>query len=204
VVLDAILFGGRRATNVPLVAQARDWEHGVFMGATISSEQTAAAEGTVGTLRRDPFAMLPFCGYHMADYWAHWLDVGEAVRRAGAQPPAVFQVNWFRKDSEGRYIWPGFGDNIRVLAWILARLEGEVGAEETPLGLLPSRGDIPLEGLDVTDAQWEELFHIDPASQLAEAGDASAYLDEFSDRVPEAIRRQLALLVDGLEARRLS
>lgn len=204
VVLDAILFGGRRATNVPLVAQARDWEHGVFMGATISSEQTAAAEGTVGTLRRDPFAMLPFCGYHMADYWAHWLDVGEAVRRSGAQPPAVFQVNWFRKDAEGHYIWPGFGDNIRVLAWILARLQGEVGAEETPLGLLPSRGDIPLEGLDVGDAQWEELFHIDPASQLAEAGDASAYLDEFSDRVPEAIRRQLALLVDGLEARRLS
>ena len=116
----------------------------------------------------------------------------------------MFQVNWFRKDSEGHYIWPGFGDNIRVLAWILARLQGEVGAEETPLGLLPSRGDIPLEGLDVSDAQWEELFHIDRASQLAEAGDASAYLDEFSDRVPEAIRRQLALLVDGLEARRLS
>jgi phosphoenolpyruvate carboxykinase (GTP) len=204
VVLDAILFGGRRATNVPLVAQARDWEHGVFMGATISSEQTAAAEGTVGTLRRDPFAMLPFCGYHMADYWAHWLDVGEAVRRSGAEPPAVFQVNWFRKDSEGHFIWPGFGDNIRVLEWILARLEGEVGAEETPLGLLPSPGDMTLSGLDISDAQWEELFHIDPASQLIEASDASDYLDGFSDRVPDAIRRQLALLVEGLEARRLS
>jgi phosphoenolpyruvate carboxykinase (GTP) len=204
VVLDAILFGGRRATNVPLVAQARDWEHGVFMGATISSEQTAAAEGTVGKLRRDPFAMLPFCGYHMADYWAHWLDVGESVRRSGAQPPAVFQVNWFRKDSEGNYIWPGFGDNIRVLEWILARLEGEVGAEETPLGFLPSPGDMNLSGLDVSAGQWEELFHIDPDSQLAEARDASAYFDEFADRVPEAIRRQLALLVEGLEARRLS
>ena len=204
VVLDAILFGGRRATNVPLVTQARDWEHGVFMGATISSEQTAAAEGTVGKLRRDPFAMLPFCGYHMADYWAHWLDIGEAVRRSGSQPPAIFQVNWFRKDSAGHYIWPGFGDNIRVLAWILARLEGEVGAEETPLGLLPSPGDIPLDGLDISDAQWEELLHIDPASQLAEAADASDYLDGFSDRVPEAIRRQLALLVEGLEGEQSS
>lgn len=203
VVLDAIVFGGRRATNVPLVTQARDWEHGVFMGATISSEQTAAAEGTVGKLRRDPFAMLPFCGYHMADYWAHWLDVGEAVRRAGSEPPVVFQVNWFRKDSDGRYIWPGFGDNIRVLSWILARLEGEVEVKETPLGLLPCPGDIPLEGLDISDAQWEELFHIDPASQLAEAADAAGYLDGFSDRVPGAIRRQLALLVERLERERL-
>ena len=199
VVLDAILFGGRRATNVPLVTQSRDWEHGVFMGATISSEQTAAAEGTVGALRRDPFAMLPFCGYHMADYWKHWLEVGEAVRASGTTPPPVFQVNWFRKDADGRFIWPGFGENIRVLQWILGRLDGSASATPSPLGLLPDEGAIDLEGLDLTDDQWHELFRIDPASQRAEAADIATYFDRFFGRVPEEMHRQLALLTDSLE-----
>lgn len=199
VVLDVILFGGRRATNVPLVAQARDWEHGVFMGATISSERTAAAEGTVGELRRDPFAMLPFCGYHMADYWRHWIDVGEAVRAAGAQPPAVFQVNWFRKDADGRFIWPGFGENIRVLEWILGRLEGSAAAAETPLGLIPEEGSMNLDGLNLADLQWQELFHIDAVSQLAEAADAAAYFDGFDGRVPAALHEQLNTLTASLE-----
>lgn len=199
VVLDVILFGGRRATNVPLVAQSRDWEHGVFMGATISSERTAAAEGTVGELRRDPFAMLPFCGYHMADYWRHWIEVGKAVRDAGAQPPAVFQVNWFRKDADGRFIWPGFGENVRVLAWILGRLEGSASASDTPLGFLPDAGSMNLDGLNVTDSQWHELFHIDAASQLAEAADAAAYFDGFGGRVPQALHEQLSTLTASLE-----
>ncbi len=199
VVLDAILFGGRRATNVPLVTQSRDWQHGVFMGATISSEQTAAAEGTVGQLRRDPFAMLPFCGYHMADYWSHWLDVGEAVRAAGKTPPPVFQVNWFRKDADGRFIWPGFGENIRVLAWILGRLDGSASATTSPLGLLPDDGAIDLEGLDLTEDQWNELFRIDPASQRAEAADIGSYFESMSGRVPEEMHRQLALLSESLD-----
>jgi len=199
VVLDAILFGGRRATNVPLVAQARDWEHGVFMGATISSERTAAAEGTVGELRRDPFAMLPFCGYHMADYWHHWIDVGDAVRATGAQPPAVFQVNWFRKDVDGRFLWPGFGDNIRVLAWILGRIEGSATAVHTPLGMLPTAGSMNLDGLDLSASQWEDLFHIDPTSQLAEAADTAAYFEGFDGRVPTAISEQLTALSTALE-----
>ena len=131
--IDAILFGGRRATNVPLVAEARSWKHGVFMGATISSEQTAAAEGTVGELRRDPFAMLPFCGYNMADYWGHWLKIGRTARRRTR--PQIFQVNWFRKDADGSFLWPGFGENARVLEWIVGRLEGTADAVETPIGL---------------------------------------------------------------------
>ncbi len=136
--LDVILFGGRRATNVPLVVEATDWTHGVFMGSNISSERTAAAEGTVGELRRDPFAMLPFCGYNMADYFGHWLKVGQKLRFDRA--PRVFQVNWFRKGSDGRFLWPGFGDNARVIDWIIRRIDGEVGAVESPIGRLPRPG----------------------------------------------------------------
>ena len=140
VVIDAIIFGGRRATNVPLVAEARDWEHGVFLGATISSERTAAAEGTVGELRRDPFAMLPFCGYNMADHWGHWLEVGAGAAPTGGTCPRVFQVNWFRKGENGRYLWPGFGDNGRVLAWIIDRVEGRAAAIDTPARPAPAAG----------------------------------------------------------------
>ena len=190
VVIDAIIFGGRRATNVPLVAEARDWEHGVFLGATISSERTAAAEGTVGELRRDPFAMLPFCGYNMADHWGHWLSVGARLRATGGVP-RIFQVNWFRKGDDGRYLWPGFGDNGRVLAWILDRVEGRAAAVASPLGWLPAEAAVELDGVDVSEADWQELFSIDPAAQLAEADDAEEFFDTFGDRVPDAVRRQL-------------
>ena len=190
VVIDAIIFGGRRATNVPLVAEARDWEHGVFLGATISSERTAAAEGTLGELRRDPFAMLPFCGYNMADHWAHWLSVGASLRATGGVP-RIFQVNWFRKGDDGSFLWPGFGDNGRVLAWILDRVEGIAPAVASPLGWLPAPGAIDLDGADVSKSDWEQLFSIDPAAHLAEADDAETFFDGFGDRVPAAVRAQL-------------
>ncbi|HWR86625.1 MAG TPA: phosphoenolpyruvate carboxykinase (GTP), partial [Rhodoglobus sp.] len=189
VVLDAIIFGGRRATNVPLVVEARDWEHGVYLGATISSEQTAAAEGTVGALRRDPFAMLPFCGYNMADHWAHWLSIGSRLR-SGGSVPRIFQVNWFRKDADGRFLWPGFGENARVLAWMLERVDGQVAARDTPLGYVPLEGDLDLEGLDLSGEQLDELFSIDTEAWRAEAEDAGLFLDAFGDRVPAALRRQ--------------
>ena len=149
--LDAILFGGRRATNVPLVVEATDWTHGVFMGSNISSERTAAAEGTVGELRRDPFAMLPFCGYNMADYFGHWLKVGQKLRFDRA--PRIFQVNWFRKGSDGRFLWPGFGDNARVIDWIIRRIDGEVPAVDSPIGRLPRTEDLNLDGIDVPQAR---------------------------------------------------
>lgn len=190
--LDAILFGGRRATNVPLVVEATDWTHGVFMGATISSEKTAAAEGTVGELRRDPFAMLPFCGYNMADYWAHWLTIGQKLRFDRA--PRVFQVNWFRKDDDGSFLWPGFGDNARVLEWIVRRLEGDVPATETPIGRIPVTGDLNIAGTDVTEDALAKLFAIDPASWQAEADLTEEFFDQFGSKVPPALRAELASL----------
>ncbi|UOR02715.1 phosphoenolpyruvate carboxykinase (GTP) [Leucobacter allii] len=192
--LDAILFGGRRATNVPLVAQSLSWDHGVFVGATISSEKTAAQEGTVGELRRDPFAMLPFCGYNMADYWGHWLDMG---RTLGEQAPKIFQVNWFRKGADGRFLWPGFGDNSRVIDWIIRRVEGEVQGRETAIGTVPADGELKLDGIEVPAADLEELFAIDPDSWLAEAELTEEFFDRFGDRVPVALREQL----DGLRTR---
>jgi phosphoenolpyruvate carboxykinase (GTP) len=194
VVLDAIVFGGRRATNVPLVAQARSWEHGVFLGATIASEQTAAAEGPVGVLRRDPFAMLPFCGYDMADHWSHWLRIGSAVRDRGAPLPAVFAVNWFRRDADGRFLWPGFGENARVLAWCLARLDGTAAAVDTPAGLLPAPGALDVGGLDLSDAAWAELFRIDPDAWLAECDLTEEFFARFGDRLPGRMVAQLASL----------
>ena len=199
VVIDAIIFGGRRATNVPLVAEARGWEHGVFMGATISSERTAAAEGKVGELRRDPFAMLPFCGYNMADHWQHWLDVGEGLRKTGGVP-RIFQVNWFRKGDDGRFLWPGFGENGRVLAWILDRVEGTAPAVETPLGWIPAPGTIDHAAAGVSDDDWTELFSIDPDAHLAEADDAEAFFDGFDGRVPAPVVGQLAELRDRMRA----
>ena len=190
--LDAILFGGRRATNVPLVVEATDWTHGVFMGATISSEKTAAAEGTVGELRRDPFAMLPFCGYNMADYWAHWLTIGQKLRFDRA--PRVYQVNWFRKDDDGSFLWPGFGDNSRVLEWIVRRLEGEVKAKETPIGRIPVTTDLNVTGTDVTEDTLEKLFAIDSASWQAEADLTEEFFDRFGTKVPQALRAELASL----------
>ena len=191
VVLDAIIFGGRRAHNVPLVIEAREWEHGVFMGATISSERTAAAEGKVGELRRDPFAMMPFCGYNMADHWAHWLRMGETLR-ASATVPRIFQVNWFRKGEDGRYLWPGFAENSRVLAWILDRVDAQVPAKDTPLGLVPRPGGISRDGLDVTDEDWDELFAIDHDAWRDELTGTEEFFSTFGDRLPDALPRQLS------------
>jgi phosphoenolpyruvate carboxykinase (GTP) len=192
VALDAILFGGRRATNVPLVVESRDWEHGVFMGATISSEQTAAAEGVVGTLRRDPFAMLPFCGYNMGDYWQHWLNVGLGLEPANR--PRIFQVNWFRKDASGKFLWPGFGENARVIEWIARRLENEVGASEAAIGNLPLIEDLNLDGLQITDAQLAEIFRVDQVAWKQEADLTENYFDQFGEHLPAAMTRQLEVL----------
>lgn len=195
--LDAILFGGRRATNVPLVAQSLSWDHGVFMGATISSEQTAAAEGTVGELRRDPFAMLPFCGYNMADYWNHWLEIGDEL---GDKAPQIFQVNWFRKDSNGRFIWPGFGENSRVLDWIIRRVAGDVAGEERAIGRVPAKGELNLDGLSVTDADMQELFNIDAASWRDECNLTEEFFEQFDHRVPARLRDELEQLRIRLSA----
>lgn len=188
--ISAILFGGRRATNVPLVAQSRSWNHGVFMGATISSEMTAAAVGGMGQLRRDPFAMLPFCGYNMADYWGHWVDMGQKFTNL----PEIFQVNWFRKNSDGKFIWPGFGENSRVLAWIVDRLEGNVDAVETALGDLPVEDDLNLDGLDIPQADLVELFAIDKASWSAECDLTDEYFVQFGNHLPAEMREELASL----------
>jgi phosphoenolpyruvate carboxykinase (GTP) len=193
--ISAILFGGRRATNVPLVNESFDWEHGVFIGATIASEKTAAAEGTVGELRRDPFAMLPFCGYNMADYWGHWLSVGKAT--APEKLPKIYQVNWFRKDAAGNYIWPGYGENSRVLAWIIDRLEGLTEAVETPIGRVPAAGSLDVSGMDISDDVLAELFAVDSDSWLAEADLTAEYFQLFGDRLPAALVGQL----DALKAR---
>ena len=190
--VDAVIFGGRRATNVPLVAQATSWDHGVFMGATISSERTAAAEGTVGELRRDPFAMMPFCGYNMADHWAHWLRVGTAID--ADKRPKVFQVNWFRKGTDGRFLWPGFGDNSRVIDWIIRRIEGEVGAVDSPIGRLPHTDDLDLEGIEVPQADLDELFAVDSQLWLHEADLTEEFYRTFEGRVPAPLWAELAAL----------
>ena len=197
--VDAILFGGRRATNVPLVAQAKSWAHGVFMGSTISSEQTAAAEGPIGVLRRDPFAMLPFCGYNMADYWSHWLEVGDELSDGGR--PEIFQVNWFRKDSSGKYIWPGFSDNIRVVDWIIKRLEGEAQGSDTAIGVIPAPDELNLEGVELSRGSLQELFDINAQSWLAETDSVASYYESFGNHVPDALNSELAALKSRLELR---
>ncbi|WP_314425553.1 phosphoenolpyruvate carboxykinase (GTP) [uncultured Microbacterium sp.] len=190
--LDVILFGGRRATNVPLVVEATDWTHGVFLGSNISSERTAAAEGTVGELRRDPFAMLPFCGYNMADYFGHWLSVGRGLRFDRA--PRIFQVNWFRRGSDGRFLWPGFGDNSRVVDWIIRRISGEVATVDSPIGRLPILSDLNLDGIEVPEADLEELFSVDAQAWKTEADLTEEFYDTFGDKVPAALRAELASL----------
>ena len=182
--IDAFLFGGRRATVVPLVTEAFDWEHGVFMGAIMASEKTAAATGTVGELRFDPMAMLPFCGYNMGDYFGHWLESG---RRAGAKLPKIFMVNWFRKDDEGRFLWPGFGENSRVLAWVAERCDGRAGAEETPIGLVPSADAIDTSGLDVSPAAMAKLLDVDPDEWRAQLPRLREHLASFGDALPEEL-----------------
>ncbi|MGO1508268.1 MAG: phosphoenolpyruvate carboxykinase (GTP) [Microbacterium sp.] len=190
--LDIILFGGRRASNVPLVVEATDWTHGVFLGSTISSERTAAAEGTLGELRRDPFAMLPFCGYNMGDYFAHWLKVGRSLRFDRA--PRIFQVNWFRRGADGRFLWPGFGDNARVVDWIIRRISGEVAAVDSPIGRLPLTEDLNLDGIEIPSEDLDELFSVDPAAWQQEADSTEAFYDTFGETLPAALRTELASL----------
>jgi phosphoenolpyruvate carboxykinase (GTP) len=190
--ISAILFGGRRATVVPLVAEARSWTHGTFMGSIISSEKTAAAAGTVGELRRDPMAMLPFCGYNMGDYWNHWLEVG---KRQGAQMPLVYYVNWFRKGEGGRFLWPGFGENSRVLKWVFERCDGNASAVETPIGNVPTPESLDLEGLNLQAGDLEALLTVDRKGWLQELPLIREYYAQFGDRMPE----ELNSLVDHLE-----
>ena len=191
--IDAILFGGRRATNVPLVAEAYDQDHGVFVGATVASEVTAAATDVkAGSLRHDPFAMLPFCGYNMADYWEHWAEMGEKL---GDKFPQVYQVNWFRKDDDGKFLWPGYGDNSRVLDWIVRRAAGEVDAVDGVTGRYPKFEDFNIEGLeDFTREDWDKLYAIDPDAWALEADDSETYFEQFGDKLPDAVKEQLAKL----------
>jgi phosphoenolpyruvate carboxykinase (GTP) len=194
--IDAIVFGGRRSTVVPLVQEAHDWEHGVFLGSIMGSETTAAAEGERGRLRRDPFAMLPFCGYDMGDYFCHWLRLG---RRDGASLPRIFTVNWFRKSSDGRWLWPGFGENVRALEWIHRRCDGRVAAVDTPIGLLPGPGGLNLDGLSIDTGDLEELRHVDPGEWLQEIGPIREFYAALGDSLPPELERRL----DALERRLL-
>ena len=182
--ISAIVFGGRRASLVPLVFEARDWTHGVLVGAAMGSETTAAATGAVGVMRRDPMAMKPFCGYNFADYFGHWLSFD----KAGAKLPKVFHVNWFRKGDDGKFLWPGFGDNLRVLEWMIARVEGKGGAVETPIGHLPGEADINLDGVSLSDEARAKLFGLDHAGWQAEFASIGDYLTEYGPRLPQALK----------------
>ncbi|MFC3994730.1 phosphoenolpyruvate carboxykinase (GTP) [Nocardiopsis sediminis] len=194
--ISAILFGGRRATAVPLVSEAFDWQHGVFLGANVASEKTAAAEGTVGELRRDPFAMLPFCGYNMGDYFAHWLKIG--ATGDADKLPRIFYVNWFRKDDDGRIVWPGFGENSRVLKWIVERLQGTADAVDTPIGRLPVAGGIDTEGLDLPPGDLEFLLSVDRDTWRREAGLIPEFFKTFGDQLPDALWDEYSALTDRL------
>jgi phosphoenolpyruvate carboxykinase (GTP) len=193
--ISAILFGGRRASAVPLVTEAFDWEHGVFMGSTVASEGTAAAENKVGELRRDPFAMLPFAGYNMADYFGHWLKVGQ---RNGAKLPKIFFVNWFRKDKAGKFIWPGFGENTRVLKWIFERIEGKAQANDTAIGRVPAKSSLDVSGLSLTDEQLDTLLGVDHEVWREEASLIPAFFDKFGERLPKPLWDQHRSLVQRL------
>jgi phosphoenolpyruvate carboxykinase (GTP) len=192
--ISAFLFGGRRATAVPLVTEARDWEHGVYLAATMASETTAAIVGQVGVVRRDPFAMLPFCGYHYGDYFRHWLDIGRSLKRA----PRMFAVNWFRKDADGKFIWPGFGENMRVLKWVVERCEGKGGAIETPLGHMPRYEDIEWSGLDLGRERFAELSRIDSAVWRKEVQDHAELFEKLKARMPKELYKQREQLEGAL------
>lgn len=192
--IDIFVFGGRRASVVPLVSQAYDWDHGVFLGATAASETTAANIGAVGNLRRDPFAMTPFCGYNMGDYFQHWLKMGD---RLGSKVPAIFYVNWFRKTADGHWLWPGFGDNIRALKWMCERVDGKVQGRKTAIGILPAEGELDLTGLELPDGDLEELLKVDNAVWRNEVADIEAFFAKFGKRLPERMTQQL----DGLKKR---
>ncbi len=197
--ISAIVFGGRRAKLAPLVYQSRSWNHGVFVGSIMASETTAAAAGAVGVVRRDPMAMLPFCGYNMADYWQHWIDIGAGLDEDKA--PKIFNVNWFRKDDDGNFLWPGFGDNMRVLEWIIKRCEGKVDAEETAIGFVPKAEDINLEGIEdeVSEDQLKEILSVDNSLWKDEAKGIEEFYAKFGDRLPKALSDELNTLKANLE-----
>ncbi len=194
--ISAILVGGRRATVVPLVNESRDWQHGTFLASIIGSEKTAAADGKIGDLRRDPMAMLPFCGYNMADYWSHWLSLGE---KKGAKMPKIYYTNWFRKDAYGKFIWPGFGENSRVLKWIFDRCDGNVGAVETPIGNLPRAEDLDFDGLGLDEVETETLLSVDVDGWLSELPSIREYYAKFADRTPAALHGEVDALEEKLK-----
>ena len=194
--ISAIIFGGRRATTMPLVLESSDWTHGVFMGATMGSETTAAAAGAVGVVRRDPMAMLPFCGYNMGDYLAHWLQMRSAIKN----PPRIFMVNWFRKDANGNFLWPGYGENLRVLKWMLDRIHGKAGGHETPVGIVPNENDLDLEGLDVSRDAVREALKVVPAEWKAELESAGELFDKIGPTMPRELterRKQILATLNG-------
>jgi phosphoenolpyruvate carboxykinase (GTP) len=193
--ISAIIFGGRRSRVMPLVYQAFHWQHGTYVGATMTSERTAAAAGKVGELRRDPMAMLPFCGYHMADYWRHWLEIGV---RGGDRMPRIFHVNWFRKDAAGAFFWPGFGESIRVLKWIAERCRGEGAAAETAIGWLPTPASLDVSDLELEHGAVEALLRIDRDEWLAEVRDRDAWLRSFGDKLPAELLAENAELAARL------
>jgi phosphoenolpyruvate carboxykinase (GTP) len=194
--ISAILFGGRRASAVPLVTESFDWQHGVFLGANVASEKTAAAEGTVGELRRDPFAMLPFCGYNMGDYFGHWLEIGKQADPA--KLPKIYYVNWFRKNADGKFVWPGFGENSRVLKWIVERLQGRAEGVDSPIGVLPSRESLDLEGLRLDEADLELLLSVDRDVWKHEAALIPEHLELFGDHTPRELWAEYEALVERL------
>ncbi len=193
--ISAILFGGRRKTTIPLVIEARDWVHGVFLASTLSSETTAAATGAVGVVRRDPMAMLPFIGYNAGDYFDHWVSVGKQAD--STKLPHIYYVNWFRRDDDGSFLWPGFGENSRVLKWVIERIEGAAAATETPIGLVPAPGSLDLAGLEVTPRQLDKLLGVDLVEWRREVPDIEGWFHQLGDRVPAVLWGEL----DALRAR---
>jgi phosphoenolpyruvate carboxykinase (GTP) len=196
--ISAILFGGRRASAVPLVNEARDWAHGVFMASNVASEGTAAAENAIGELRRDPFAMLPFCGYNMGDYFGHWLKMG--AQADAAKLPRIYFVNWFRKDERGKFVWPGYGENSRVLKWIVERLEGKAEAVDTPIGRLPAKASLDVEGLGLSAEQLDLLLSVDAEIWRKEAALIPPFYEKFGERLPKALWAEYQALLERLEA----
>ena len=192
--ISAIIFGGRRATTVPLVLQSFNWDHGVYLGATMGSETTAAATGKVGVVRRDPMAMLPFCGYNMGDYFAHWLGMQDGLK----QPPKVFMVNWFRKDREGRFLWPGYGENIRVLKWIVDRVHGRAAAERSAVGMRPAEGSLDLTGLEIANDSLKEAMAVKPQEWTAELDSQEEFFKKIGSSVPAKMEEQRKALRAGL------
>jgi phosphoenolpyruvate carboxykinase (GTP) len=185
--ISALIFGGRRREVAPLVYEARDWQHGVLVGASVASETTAAATGAVGVVRRDPMAMKPFAGYNFGDYWRHWIEVGKRLRH----PPKLFHVNWFRRDAKGAFLWPGYGDNLRVMEWILKRCAGKVAARESAIGYLPHPEDLNLQGVDVSGESMKELLAVSTDAWRGEAAQMREYLKEFGDRAPAEMYAEL-------------